>query len=621
MAFTKTARAKVVKPSTNRAAWEAVRRAATVLSPSFDGRIAANVTLQEYDPERFLLTHCTIIASVDTETPGDKLGKQVIDGFEIDRKYADYLVAPGTTKYVNNNFDCWERKLLLSTFRSFVGGENYVEHIQIPALSKGKIIDAVARDIGDSIYVDILVATERRHEPLITAITNNQLGTLSMGAQVAFTICTRCGNVAEDETQLCAHIKYAKGNMYVDERGVQRKIAELCGHVSAEPGSCKFIEASWVANPAFTGAVLRNVIFPPDMAPEVARRIQVAFAQPTRVTDPLALQKAAHKLASQIGDLDFLFDAGRVVASCRIPARGARFEVLPGTAVLPQLPRSTRVALFGLDDQGGDQGGEEEDLDQNGTPVPEEEPEEDTSSPGAEAPPMAPDVGDAATPKGDALDKIVEDLYGAIRDRIVERIHQEIGGKDGQSKPSDARVDENENETLIKSACVDVQWRKRARIIASEIQGKDRAIRIIAGLVALTKSNWGAVKKRGLTSADLLAISHYHDRFTKRATMAGMSRVYRTVIAVRGTGKHRDLHSYLTACREVLGREPTHQEKIALVRKGQIYALGRDSSYTPSLGQERTSPCVSALPGTAPRSAPVPQRAVVRPKAPLTSRP
>ena len=96
-------------------------------------------------------------------------------------KYADYYVTPQTSKYVNNNNDCWERKLLLACFKTFIGAENYVEHIQIPELSKGKIIDAAARNIGDSLYVDILIATSRRHKPLVEAITSGKIGTLSMG--------------------------------------------------------------------------------------------------------------------------------------------------------------------------------------------------------------------------------------------------------------------------------------------------------------------------------------------------------------------------------------------------------------------------------------------------------
>lgn len=297
MAFLKYARARVIQSAITMADWEAdVRAKAQVLGTAFGHRGASQVILQKFQPDQYLLSHCTIIASVDTEPTGAKLGQQLVDGFQVDRRYDDYLVTPGTNQYINNNQDCWERKLLLASFRTFIGAENYVEHLQIPELSKGKIIDAAARDIGDSVYVDILVATDLKHRPLIAAVQSGQLQTLSMGCQVALTICTKCGNVAEDEAQLCPHIRFQKGNTYVDDLGKQRRIAELCGHITAEPGSVKFIEASWVANPAFTGAVLRNILTPEQIT-SLGNRIQVAFTQPPKVVAPGSMQRAAARTA------------------------------------------------------------------------------------------------------------------------------------------------------------------------------------------------------------------------------------------------------------------------------------------------------------------------------------
>jgi hypothetical protein len=303
MAFLKYARATVVKPSISMAEWEHdVRAKAQALGTAFDKQGASRKVLQKYDPNKYLLSHCTIIASVDVELAGAKLGRQMVDGFQIDRRYNDYLVTPETSQYINNNQDCWERKLLLASFRTFVGGENYVEHLQIPELSKGKIIDAAARDIGDSIYVDILVATDRKHKPLIAAVQSGELQTLSMGCQVAFTICTKCGNMAEDETQLCPHIRFMKGNTFIDSLGKRRKIAELCGHIQAEPGSVKFIEASWVAHPAFTGAVLRSILTPEQVV-SLGNRLQFAFNQAPRVADAGTMQRAASR--PKVSQFDF----------------------------------------------------------------------------------------------------------------------------------------------------------------------------------------------------------------------------------------------------------------------------------------------------------------------------
>lgn len=253
MAFLKYARAKVVHPVFSSSDWNDLTKKPSV-------KVASSV-VQKFDPNEYLLTHCTIMASVDTEKGPGVLGSSLEDQFQVNRLYPDYYITSETSEYINNNYDSWERKLLLATFPTFVGGYNFVEHLQVPELSKGRVIDAVARDIGPSLYIDILVATERKHQPLIQAIESQQMNTLSMGCSVTHTICSKCGNVAEDETQMCKHIKYMKGNTFIDGLGKVRKVAELCGHIS-DPKSVKFIEASWVANPAFKGAVVRNILSP-----------------------------------------------------------------------------------------------------------------------------------------------------------------------------------------------------------------------------------------------------------------------------------------------------------------------------------------------------------------------
>lgn len=262
MAFSKFATAVVETPRVGLDGWNQYRQKAANLGGDveFSSRAAA-IAIENYSPDKYLLTHCTIIASVDVDDGSGDTGDGVVtaDGQQVNRPHADYLIKPDSSKYINQNGDAWERKLLLATYKTFVGAENYVEHIQIPELSKGKIIDAVARDLGDTVYVDILVATDRKHKDLVARIEKGELNTLSMGCTIAYSICTKCGNLAVDEPQLCNHIKYEKGNKFVGPDGLIRVIAELCGHHS-DPESCGFIEASWVGNPAFKGAVMRNIL-------------------------------------------------------------------------------------------------------------------------------------------------------------------------------------------------------------------------------------------------------------------------------------------------------------------------------------------------------------------------
>jgi hypothetical protein len=97
-----------------------------------DGRVRVardiNVDWKSYTPDNYLFSHCTIVASVATEDNG-------------------YSIVPACSDLVNNNGNAWTNEVLLATFRTFVGGENYLEHVQVPELSKGKILDAVLRPL------------------------------------------------------------------------------------------------------------------------------------------------------------------------------------------------------------------------------------------------------------------------------------------------------------------------------------------------------------------------------------------------------------------------------------------------------------------------------------------
>jgi hypothetical protein len=974
MGFAKFANASVVQPAINKAGWDDIRHAAVGLGPNFDERIGtqAQVILQKYDPSKYLLSHCSIIASVDTEKPGQPLGKQMFDGVQIDRKYPDYYITVGTSKYVNNNQDAWERKLLLAAYKTFIGAENYVEHIQIPELSKGKIIDAAARDIGDSIYVDILVATDKKHKALIEAITNGSLATLSMGCfvpgtpvtmadgrripieevapgdmvlthkgrtrevtnkqvrggrwgmrrievvgvpdaiestdnhpffvlrpakacacgcgeelhttdadpvrrmykrfktghqlrvlnpngtyslddlrtrkerlseiqtlkveevradelkvgdyvilpkldaetvddpgvsrarllgyflaegsflkykgvptevqfnfsleekttfvdetlrlleeafpgcspwvqdrpdrrtctihvygrsiaawflahggeyshlkrlssevmrwssesqlellgawlngdgcrhitngntigtttsydlacqlqvistrcglpvrmecmfggksvavseavvggvssrheetgklaafnlyypksssvalanvsskaptnsqgqgerhlrsldnmvvfpitkiesfeyegfvhdmeveedhsylvhglavhncHVGFTVCTKCGNVAEDELQLCRHIKYQKGNFFLDPMGKRRKIAELCGHIDAEPGSVKFIEGSWVANPAFTGAVLRNILDPASaqMAELTRKKIQVAFSHPTRVADPNMLQKAARLAPVGLGSravpsdhLAYLFDG---------PSLGELHATTPfstqGKAEANLAARREEIAS-----KRGQQ----------------DFPGEGDAGGGEQAAPAEP-----AEPE-DPLKKVVDDLYKVLKDHVVTRVRDDIS-KDEAGNVKDILDENRSNESLIKSALRYGKWRERAKMIMASVKTPSTSRSVLAGLILHDLGGWEAVRRANRFSGrEILVMSRLIDRLTKRSSMAGDARIYRTVIAVGGTGQYSDVNLYLSACRKVVGRELMESEKAQFVEKGRLYSLG-----------------------------------------------
>ena len=215
------------------------------------------VDWKKFTQDDYLFSHCTIVASVATEANG-------------------YHILPACTPLVNNNGNAWTNDVLLATFRSFCGAENYLEHVQIPELSKGKIIDAVLRPVkykgenghtADVYYCDILVATSRRHDGLVRKIASGKLTTMSMGCLAHWVQCSKCGSVMGDDDGNCDHIDREIMSTFKDDKGVERVVAELCGRTIEVDGkkagdaeSVKFIEASWVEKPAFVGAVLNHYI-------------------------------------------------------------------------------------------------------------------------------------------------------------------------------------------------------------------------------------------------------------------------------------------------------------------------------------------------------------------------
>ncbi len=209
-----------------------------------------------YNIRDYLFTHDTIVASVATEPDG-------------------YTIKKGCWELVNANGNAWTNEVLLSCYKTFIGGENYCEHVQVPSLSMGKILDAVIREVthnGERIYmVDILVATNRIHADLVRRIESGELNTLSMGANAKYVQCSVCGKLIDtvkDEPS-CEHLANHIGEV-VEYKGRSVKCAELCGGIDPKTkeyikGSCTFIEASWVECPAFEGAVTNFIIETPEV--------------------------------------------------------------------------------------------------------------------------------------------------------------------------------------------------------------------------------------------------------------------------------------------------------------------------------------------------------------------
>jgi hypothetical protein len=93
---------------------------------------------------------------------------------------------------------------------------------------------------------------------------------------------------------MCPHIRYEKGNVFYDEQGGKHRVAELCGHQTVDPtGGVNFVEASWVASPEFTGAVLRNVLEPQAISEQTLKQAQAILNNPPKKWDADSTVKVA----------------------------------------------------------------------------------------------------------------------------------------------------------------------------------------------------------------------------------------------------------------------------------------------------------------------------------------
>jgi len=532
MAFKKYAKALVSERDIRFDKWVDEYRAqhGGILPDKQIGRVASTI-FRKCDPKRYLLSHATIVASVDTYSPkGVKTGKNMLNGVEIDVKFPDFRIKPECHEYINNNNDGWSRPLLLATYRTFIGSPNYLEHIQVPSLSKGFIVDALARDLGNTCYTDILVATDKKHQLLVNDILSGVIDSLSMGCISQFTICTKCGNVAIDDSQLCACILYeGKGSKFADENGILHPISELCGHVSI-PESNTFIEASWVRTPAFVGAKRRNILNPDYEA----------------ITSKIDNVASIYELRQNVMDLTGIMKAA---------SRVAQDEEEPSA----------------LEPTEGDEGGDEDlgDLDFGGS---DDEPGDDSSGPdestGPDEPPEPAEPPEPEDPNA-KMKELLETAQKLLMESLVKGLEdtlkpkpEDVGTIVAPSNPMDF---EKGNDNLIRSS--EEFDRKLVHVFSKHpnlVKWASRMHRIVhvGGL--------RAIRAHGLTANDLLTLSWIEDTVRDHKYPA---QLYKVAMAVGPSKSYPSEVSYLAACGNRLGRKLSRRERQFFSWKGKIGSL------------------------------------------------
>lgn len=499
----------------------------------------ASEVLSQYDPQKWLLSHATIMASVDVELA------------KADDPKSDYYILPEHSQFVNNNGDCWERELLAKTYRTFIGANNYVEHVQIPEMSKGKIVDAALREVDlgvgpdgnklSTLYVDLLVATSWKFPDICQKVLSGEYNAMSMGCLIAYSRCSRCGNVAADEAHQCEHVRFYRRNTFYDEFGRQRITAEICGHKD-DPSSVTFIDASWVRRPAFPGAVVRNVVAPPASVLQITSPSGSADPLMKAVKDRLTINTTHH-------------DTDRF-------AKAASLKVAEDPAPTEEAPTSDGAARF--------EDPAEKPVEDAGFP---EMPEGDGSAMGdPSADPAAPEAPE--TPKTspeEANATPFEDIRKSIEDSVLTQTKQILLDKvmKAVSKPTDDQMIGDginrytdvtrQGESLVKEASSPSNakyLRDRYSIDISEIQ----SVKLASSLLAFAVSpELGHLRKFGFTRKEAVEVLHFVD--ARRNGNVPLSNELVNYVTKKAGKAGKDYTVGFT-CSAV--RRPSDREKLAL---------------------------------------------------------
>jgi len=176
---------------------------------------------------------------------------------DVDPK-TDYYITPETSDFVNSNGDAWERKLATIRFgKDFPGAFNFEEHIQIPVLNRGRVIDTYGKILPKTMAIDALIRVD--DSIVINDVIMGLYNAVSIGCSYEFAFCSQCGRKFTPDDERCTHLVNNLKGYFKDENGIWRRVAELVGHWK-NPESIEYYELSWVRNPAFKGADVHSYL-------------------------------------------------------------------------------------------------------------------------------------------------------------------------------------------------------------------------------------------------------------------------------------------------------------------------------------------------------------------------
>lgn len=177
------------------------------------------------------------------------------------RHHFDYQVRPGylyvrsraISSRCNDNFDEFPAEELEKAYATFKGKPVFVNHHNDDhKRARGVIIDAALhkdanRDGTKDYWVEVLMEVDALRFPKLAAeIMNGNIARTSMGCDVAFSVCSACGNKATTPAEYCHHIPASKGMTLYRTTASGHKVGDIIRETCY---GLKFFENSLLVEP------------------------------------------------------------------------------------------------------------------------------------------------------------------------------------------------------------------------------------------------------------------------------------------------------------------------------------------------------------------------------------
>ena len=184
---------------------------------------------------------------------------QTVDNFQMKPGYI-YTVVRAISARINQNWDGWPADELKKSAHTFVGKPVFVNHENYdPAEARGVVVASRYVENGKDKFIEVVQEIDAQRFPkLAHEIRTGGLDSVSMGAEAAFTICSYCKHKATDESDMCDHVKYHKGEKLRKFNRRTGKTEDVLIYESCHKLS--FFELSYVFEPADETAVASKVL-------------------------------------------------------------------------------------------------------------------------------------------------------------------------------------------------------------------------------------------------------------------------------------------------------------------------------------------------------------------------